>query len=56
MKAAIVAAQRGHDVTLHEAASRLGGEALLAQLMPRPAELVGSSPFLPARPNWPAFI
>lgn len=41
MKAAIVAAQRGHDVTLYEASSRLGGQALLAQLVPRRSEFGG---------------
>jgi 2,4-dienoyl-CoA reductase-like NADH-dependent reductase (Old Yellow Enzyme family) len=41
MKAAIVAAQRGHDVKLYEAANRLGGQALLAQLIPRRAEFGG---------------
>ncbi len=40
MKAAAVAAERGHDVTLYEAA-RLGGQALLAQLLPRRAEFGG---------------
>lgn len=34
MKAATVAAEGGHDVTLYEAAPRLGGQALLAQLRP----------------------
>ncbi len=34
MKAAVVAAQRVHDVTLYEASPRLGGQALLAQLRP----------------------
>ena len=34
MKAAAVLAERGHDVTLCEAADRLGGQALLAQLLP----------------------
>ncbi len=34
MKAAAVAAQRGHGVTLYEASPRLGGQALLAQLRP----------------------
>jgi NADPH-dependent 2,4-dienoyl-CoA reductase/sulfur reductase-like enzyme len=41
MKAAAVAAARGHDVTLHEAAARLGGQALLAQLLPGRAEFGG---------------
>lgn len=34
MKAAATAALRGHDVTLFETASRLGGQALLAQGLP----------------------
>ena len=41
MKAATVAAQRGHDVTLYEATDRLGGQALLAQLIPRRTEFGG---------------
>jgi 2,4-dienoyl-CoA reductase-like NADH-dependent reductase (Old Yellow Enzyme family)/thioredoxin reductase len=41
MKAAAVAAQRGHAVTLYEAAPRLGGQALLAQLLPGRAEFGG---------------
>ncbi len=41
MKAATVAAERGHDVTLYEAASRLGGQVLLAQLLPGRAEFGG---------------
>ncbi|MGH6718293.1 MAG: FAD-dependent oxidoreductase [Alphaproteobacteria bacterium] len=41
MKAAAVAAERGHDVTLYDAARRLGGQALLAQLLPRRAEFGG---------------
>jgi len=41
MKAAAVAAARGHDVTLYEAAPRLGGQALLAQLLPGRAEFGG---------------
>ena len=41
MKAAAVAAERGHDVTLYEAAPRLGGQALLAQLLPGRAEFGG---------------
>ena len=41
MKAAVVAAQRGHGVTLFEAASRLGGQTLLAQLLPGRAEFGG---------------
>ena len=41
MKAAVVAAQRGHHVTLFEAGPRLGGQALLAQLLPGRAEFGG---------------
>ena len=41
LKAAAVAAQRGHDVTLYEASERLGGQALLAQLLPRRTEFGG---------------
>ncbi|MEP9374257.1 FAD-dependent oxidoreductase [Mesorhizobium sp. KR1-2] len=41
MKAAVVAAGRGHDVTLFEASGRLGGQALLAQLLPDRMEFGG---------------
>lgn len=41
MKAAAVAAQRSHAVTLYEATSRLGGQALLAQLLPGRSEFGG---------------
>ena len=41
MKAAAVAAARGHDVILCEASERLGGQALLAQLLPGRAEFGG---------------
>ncbi|MFZ5789582.1 MAG: FAD-dependent oxidoreductase [Pseudomonadota bacterium] len=41
MKAAAVAAERGHAVTLYEATERLGGQALLAQLLPGRAEFGG---------------
>lgn len=41
MKAAAAAAERGHRVTLHEREGRLGGQALLAQLLPRRAEFGG---------------
>ena len=41
MKAAAVAAERGHDVTLCEATERLGGQTLLAQLLPTRAEFGG---------------
>lgn len=43
MKAAAVAAQRGHDVTLYEASGQLGGQVLLAQLLPRRSEFGGAS-------------
>ena len=41
MKAAAVAAERGHQVTLCEAGRRLGGQVLLAQLLPGRAEFGG---------------
>jgi pyruvate/2-oxoglutarate dehydrogenase complex dihydrolipoamide dehydrogenase (E3) component len=41
MKAAAIAAERGHQVTLHEAERRLGGQALLAQMLPGRAEFGG---------------
>src|SRR6202051_1633990 len=41
MKAAIIAAQRGHRVALHEGQKRLGGQALLARLRPGRAEVGG---------------
>jgi 2,4-dienoyl-CoA reductase-like NADH-dependent reductase (Old Yellow Enzyme family) len=41
MKAAVIAAQRGHDVSLYEAQTRLGGQALLAQMLPGRAEFGG---------------
>jgi len=41
MKAAAVAAERGHEVKLYEAGTRLGGQALLAQLLPGRAEFGG---------------
>ncbi|MEP6884969.1 MAG: FAD-dependent oxidoreductase [Gammaproteobacteria bacterium] len=41
MKAAAVAAERGHRVTLFEAERRLGGQALLAQMLPGRAEFGG---------------
>jgi 2,4-dienoyl-CoA reductase-like NADH-dependent reductase (Old Yellow Enzyme family) len=41
LKAAAVAAERGHDVTLYEAAARLGGQVQLAQLLPGRAEFGG---------------
>jgi 2,4-dienoyl-CoA reductase-like NADH-dependent reductase (Old Yellow Enzyme family) len=41
LKAAAVAAERGHRVTLYERARRLGGQANLAQLLPGRAEFGG---------------
>ena len=41
MKAAQTTARRGHKVTLFEASPRLGGQALLAQLIPARAEFGG---------------
>jgi pyruvate/2-oxoglutarate dehydrogenase complex dihydrolipoamide dehydrogenase (E3) component len=41
MKAAAIAAERGHDVTLYEAAKRLGGQAHLAAALPHRAEFGG---------------
>ncbi len=41
MKAAAVAASRGHKVTLYESGNRLGGQALLAQQLPGRAEFGG---------------
>ncbi|MHA1527967.1 MAG: oxidoreductase [Alphaproteobacteria bacterium] len=41
LKAASVAARRGHRVVLCEASPRLGGQALLAQLLPGRAEFGG---------------
>jgi 2,4-dienoyl-CoA reductase-like NADH-dependent reductase (Old Yellow Enzyme family)/thioredoxin reductase len=41
MKVAAVAAERGHRVTLYERNSRVGGQALLAQLLPGRAEFGG---------------
>lgn len=43
MKAAAVAAQRGHCVTLYEASAQLGGQIQLAQLLPRRSEFGGAS-------------
>ncbi|MDP9506962.1 FAD-dependent oxidoreductase [Pseudomonas protegens] len=43
MKAAAVAAQRGHQVTLYEASAQLGGQIQLAQLLPRRSEFGGAS-------------
>ena len=41
MKAAAVAAERGHQVTLFEKSAGLGGQVLLAQLLPGRAEFGG---------------
>ena len=41
MKASAVAAERGHEVMLCESTRRLGGQALLAQLLPERAEFGG---------------
>lgn len=41
LKAAAVAAERGHRVDLYEASGQLGGQALLAQLLPGRAEFGG---------------
>jgi NADPH-dependent 2,4-dienoyl-CoA reductase/sulfur reductase-like enzyme len=41
MKAAAVAAERGHDVTLYETSARLGGQIILAQQLPGRAEFGG---------------
>ncbi len=41
LKAAAVAAERGHDVTLHEAGRRVGGQVLLAERLPDRAEFGG---------------
>lgn len=43
MKAAAVAAARGHEVALYEAGPQLGGQVLLAQLLPRRSEFGGAS-------------
>ena len=41
LKAAAIAAARGHEVTLHEAAGRVGGQVLLAQMLPGRDEFGG---------------
>lgn len=43
MKAAAVAAERGHRVTLHEASGILGGQILLAQTLPGREEFGGAA-------------
>ncbi len=42
MKAAVVAAERGHRVTMYEAARRPGGQVLLAEQLPGRAEFGGA--------------
>ena len=46
LKAAAIAAARGHKVTLHEAHATLGGQVNLAQLLPGRAEFGGVTPNL----------
>ena len=46
MKAAAVAAERGHEVTLYEKSAQLGGQTLLAQMLPGRAEFGGIVPNL----------
>ena len=41
MKAATVAAECGHEITLIESAERLGGQVLMAQLLPKREEFGG---------------
>ncbi len=43
LKAAAVAAERGHSVTLYEAAPRVGGQVLLAEQLPDRAEFGGAT-------------
>jgi 2,4-dienoyl-CoA reductase-like NADH-dependent reductase (Old Yellow Enzyme family)/thioredoxin reductase len=42
LKAAVVAAQRGHRVTVYEAGRRVGGQVLLAEQLPGRAEFGGA--------------
>ena len=42
LKAAAVAAERGHDVTLYEASGRVGGQVLLAERLPGREEFGGA--------------
>jgi 2,4-dienoyl-CoA reductase-like NADH-dependent reductase (Old Yellow Enzyme family)/thioredoxin reductase len=42
LKAAAVAAERGHDVTLYEAARRVGGQVVLAERLPGREEFGGA--------------
>jgi 2,4-dienoyl-CoA reductase-like NADH-dependent reductase (Old Yellow Enzyme family) len=43
MKAAVVAARRGHHVSLYEASGRMGGQILLAERLPHRAEFGGAA-------------
>lgn len=43
MKAAVIAAQRGHRVSLYEASGRLGGQVLLAEKLPHRGEFGGAA-------------
>lgn len=43
MKAAVVAARRGHRVSLYEASGRMGGQVLLAERLPHRAEFGGAA-------------
>jgi 2,4-dienoyl-CoA reductase-like NADH-dependent reductase (Old Yellow Enzyme family)/thioredoxin reductase len=43
MKAAVVAAARGHEVTLYERSGRPGGQVLLAERLPERAEFGGAA-------------
>lgn len=43
LKAAAVAAEQGHDVTLYEAHNRVGGQVLLAERLPGRAEFGGAA-------------
>lgn len=43
MKAAVVAAQRGHRVSLYEGTGRMGGQVLLAERLPHRAEFGGAA-------------
>ncbi len=43
LKAAAVAAERGHHVTLYESAAHVGGQVLLAQLLPGREEFGGAA-------------
>ncbi|KAA0084580.1 FAD-dependent oxidoreductase [Mycolicibacterium sp. P9-64] len=43
MKAAVIAAQRGHRVALYEAGGRMGGQVLLAERLPHRGEFGGAA-------------